>query len=482
MANNPEMFLNYRYAYSNDWSVGQLTATGEGTLSAGQMTINALLGSRGNSFTSYSAYSTLCPTLINYADKMRADNVKINMLYNNRNYTGDGEWHFISLPFDVKVSDIVPADNTYWVIRRYDSAARATGEADATWVNLTDEDTMEAGKGYIVSAAYGGTGSSYPMLSFTSGNSLTKNNLFRSKDVIVPLEEYPAEFAHNRSWNLIGNPYPCYFDMHYLNEEFTAPVTIWNGVNYVAYSPVDDNLVLAPYEAFFVQCPLNATEMTFKEAGRLHSDDGMSQYKMPEKTVADVSAEGRNVFNFELTGEKSSDRARIVLNPEAEAGYEIGRDASKFFADKSDFAQLYVAGDVEYSICERPVGEGAATLGIRGAEEATYTLSLSGRYSSEWHVIVTDKMTGASVDLTEQDYQFVSGKGDTGNRFFVRFQLGSQSEVNSVLEEFGSDAEVTVTAVNGAVAYKGRLSEMNVPSAGIYVISNGEVSLKAILK
>lgn len=483
VANNPEIVLTSDVNFTSNGqvrgnNVGQLTATGEGTLSAGQMTINATLSGRSYRYNQY------CPTLINYADKMRADNVTVNItLWKYRMYSG-GPWHFISLPYDVKVSDIVPSNNTYWVIRRYDSAARAAGETDATWVNLTEDDVMEAGEGYIISAVGGesDTYDSYPCFSFASGNSLTKNNIFRSTDVIVPLTEYTAEFAHNRSWNLIGNPYPCYFDMHYLNEEFTAPITVWNGSSYVAYSPVDDDLVLSPYEAFFVQCPLDAKEMTFKEGGRMHHEKGNSLYKAPAMGRSAVSVEERNVFNFEVSNDRFSDRARIVMNPEATMDYEIGRDASKFFADDSDGAQIYVAADVNYSISERPLDNGAATLGLRASKEDVFTLSLSGRYSSDWHVIITDNVTDANVDLTEGDYQFTATKGDFNKRFSVKFQNDSTTDIASLISYFGKDSLVTVTTVGGTTVYEGRISDMNVPTAGLYIISNGKESRKTILK
>lgn len=487
VANNPEIVLsagvsNGQRGYNNE--VGQLTATGEGTLSAGQMTVNATLAHRSYNSGQY------CPTLINYADKMRADNVTINMsLYD---YRSSWVWHFISLPYDVKVSDIVPSNDTYWVIRRYDSAARAAGETSETWVNLTNDDIMEAGKGYIISAVggetyideWGYTRDAYPCLSFTSGNSLTKNNLFRSSDIIVPLTEYAAEFAHNRSWNLIGNPYPCYFDMHYLNEEFTAPVTVWSGSSYVAYSPVDDDLVLSPYEAFFVQCPLDATEMTFKEAGRLHSNDGKSLYKIASGSREIISAEDRNVFNFVISGENYEDRARIVLSSDAKLEYEIGRDASKFFAENSDNAQLYVNADVAYSINERPVNDGVATLGIRSAKENVYTLMLNGKYSDEWSVLLTDNEAGITIDLTKESYQFTSASNENSSRFTVKFILANngQSGIDSIVADFGETTTVTVTATNGVVVYNGRLSDINVPTSGLYIISNGKETRKAILK
>lgn len=477
VANNPEIALTAgAVTGGNNNEIGQLTARGEGTLSAGRMTIDALLGSRYRNNYQY------CPTLINYADKMRADSVVINIWL--RSYNSSNEWHFISLPFDVKVSDIVSGDGTYWTIRRYDSSVRASGNTSETWVNLTGGDTMKAGQGYIISTTGKDGEYLYPRLTFGSGNSVTKNNFFRSTDIVVPLAEYNAEFPHNRSWNFIGNPYPCYYDMHYINEEFTAPITVWNGSSYVAYSPVDDDLVLSPYEAFFVQCPLDAKEMTFKEGGRLHSDEGKYMYKSPAINDSFISAEDRNVFNFVLTGENYEDRARVVFNAEAKSEYEIGRDASKFFAGNNGNAQIYVNADVAYSISERPVNDGIATLGIRSSKEDVYTLALTGKFSNEWSVMLTDNETGITVDLTKESYEFISSTKENSSRFSVKFTLDSngQTGIDSIVADYGKNAMVTVADINGIMVYNGRLADINVPTSGLYLISNGKETRKAILK
>lgn len=77
--------------------------------------------------------------------EMRAENVTLN-LYNRR-----GMWQFVTFPFDVKVSDIVPeSENTSWVVRGHSGAMRAAGKNDSVWVNLKADDVLEAGKGYIM--------------------------------------------------------------------------------------------------------------------------------------------------------------------------------------------------------------------------------------------------------------------------------------------------------------------------------------------
>lgn len=474
VANKPTVVLQQKG--HDDWT-GQLTAKGNGILSAGQFTVTGILANR-NGNNSYNSTNQYCPTLINYAEKMRADNVSHNIaFYSANNKKGAGEWHFLSLPYDVKVSDIEPKEHTYWVIRRYDSAARAAGNLSQTWVNLTNDDILEAGKGYIISAATGENGSGYPELTFNSGNSLTKNNMFRHTDVTIPLKEYESEFAHNRSWNFIGNPYPAYFDLHHLNEDFTAPITVWNDRTYVAYSPIDDDLVLSPYEAFFVQCPVNTTEMTFKETGRLHSAQGKSKYKV--RSDEHITTLTREVFNFVLTGTDYEDRTRIVLNEEATAEYEIGRDAAKFFADNNDYAQIYVNDVVAYSINERPVADGTATIGLRSSNNHAYTLTLNGKYSTDWHVMLTDNMTGKSVDLTEEAYSFIAGSSENANRFSIKFTHG-HSGIDDIINNFGNDTDVTVTAIDGTVVYTGAPGGFKVSTPGIYLISNGVETRKVI--
>ena len=483
VAGKPKMDIVSALSDPNGWgsqrTTGQLTSEGAGVLSMGEMNLYGELGhtrARGNyNFDS----NNYVPTIVNYADKMRADSVSHHFTFSNT-----GRWYFISLPYDVKVGEIVPGNDTYWAMRRYDGEARAAGAHGTTWVNLGADSIMEAGKGYIVSVAGGEIIDGQrqkPQLTFHSGNSTTKNNMFTSGSAAVALEDYPADFAHNRSWNLIGNPYPCYFSLNASTCNFTAPVTLWDGEDYRAYSPVDDQIVLAPYEAFFVQKPLESNNILFYEEGRMHHNEAMDFAGTPGiRTVAcNIALDGRNVFNFELSDGKSSNSARIVLSSDAELTYEVARDAAKFFSDNG--AEIYVSGDACYSICERPVADGIATLGVRAAADGVYTLSLNGKYCSDWHVIVTDMLTGNSVDLTEDVLEFSTTAGDAALRFNVCF-TANEGGHSGIVDAFGAEAEVTVNAINGMTVYQGAASAIDVPSTGLYIVSQGNESRKAFLK
>lgn len=471
---NPNMTLDYSYD-----NVGQLTATGDGTLSAGIFSIFHKFVRRYDA--NYNDYRT---TLVNDAENMRADSVVSTIDFEKN------RWHFISFQYDIKMEDISGVNNTDFVIRQYNSENRASGDASiSNWEDVPADGVLKAGKGYIIQAANNSTDESWnnttsAAVRFPSRNTVTKNNLFTSKNVIVPLEEYPAEFAHNRSWNLVGNPYPCYYDMHYLKDDFVSPIVLWRGTNYQAYSPIDDDIILRPNEAFFVQRPLDLGEMVFGSEGRMHYNEAYNAnskpgiYGMPSPSgfISD-----RAVFNFNIQGCGTDDRARIVINDDALMDYELNRDASKFFSETLEGAEIYVVDNVKYDICERPLADGIANLGVNIGTEGTYTISLSGRNIDEWNVILTDKVTGVTVDLDNEPYLFEAKPETIEGRFSLRFKAPVPSVIEKV--EIPDDAVVRVFNMSGVNVFEGKMNDFKVSaSSGIYIATYGEKSYKIVVR
>lgn len=479
LQDNPNLTLDYdkqNYYNRYDCYVGELTASGDGTLSAGIFSINQLFRSRNSNYDAR-------PTLINNAENMRADSVVTTINFEKN------RWHFISFLYDVAVEDIVGLSNTDFVIREYDGANRAAGEDnESNWKDVPANATLTAGKGYIIQTANNTTDSlgytNNAVVQFPSRNTITKNNIFTSTDVEVALEEYPAEFAHNRSWNLVGNPYPCYFDMHYLAEEFYTPIILWRSTSYQAYSPVDDDVILCPNEAFFVQRPIDVEKMVFGANGRMHRIAAAYNSNGTPATQAPVmkSSIDRSIFNFNIEGCGSDDRARIVINEDASADYEINRDASKFFAESATGVEIYVDGSVKYAISERPLGEGKATLGVRFAEAGLYTLSLSGRAIEGWSVILTDNVTGNSTDLTTDSYSFEAKAGESAGRFSISFQAPEQSSLDELAAENGN-AQVRVVNTLGVVVFDGTLNDFKASATtGVYVVIEANKAYKVVVK
>lgn len=461
-------------------SAGELLASGDGTLSAGVFKINQKFGRRDNSMgRSYADYR---PTLINNAENMRADSVVCHIEL-EKNY-----WHFISFQYDVQMADIQGWKNTDFVIREYNSQKRAAGESN-NWEPVPADGVLKAGKGYIIQAANNQTENGNYVeaaVIFPSRNTVTKNNLFTPNNIAVTLEEHPAEFAHNRSWNLVGNPYPCYFDLRHLMNDFMTPIVLWRGSTYQAYSPIDDDVILRPNEAFFVQKPLDTDQMVFGASGRMHFSAAIdSSQNLTPGIYNEGAAQGnaaRAVFNFNIEGGKLNDRARIVMNEEASMDYEMNRDAAKFFATEAVGAEIYVDGSVKYDICERPLGEGVAILGMRVGKAGQYTLSLSGRNTAGWTVMLTDTQTGTTVNLTETDYHFSAESGTAAERFVLTFENSLVSGVDAV-ETDAANENVRVVNTAGITVFTGKLNDFKATAPmGVYIVVEAGKAYKMMVK
>ena len=342
-----------------------------------------------------------------------------------------GRWNFISFPFDVNVSDIEFPEGTLWVIRKYSGADRAALTGN-TWQNMSNGTTLQAGEGYILHCAT--ENDSEVEFTFHSANNATKNNIFAYQDVEKPLNKYDSEFAHNKSWNLVGNPYPAFFDISKI--EHTGVITVYNGGyynddyyyggnSYTAFNPQDDDYTLLPNQAFFVQCPDNATSMTFKAEGRSHEQEYYydGDGKLAPARTETAAKSSRLVLNFTLANADFSDRTRIVINPDAKADYEISCDASKFMSDDASLQQVYIMdGGIRYAIDERPLGEGVFRLGMRIGKSGVYTIDMNVKTETDMIITLTDKETGKQVNLKEGSYSFSAQAGTIDNRFVLTIE------------------------------------------------------------
>ena len=377
-------------------------------------------------------YRHLRPTSLIVKGEMRAENVTINL------WNVTDRWQFVSFPFDVKVSDIVPVDSTTsWVIRGHSGAERAAGNTAAVWQNLSADDVLQAGKGYIMQCYKPNdeNGNNYYAAQFTVRpltTTVNRQQIFNADNRTVALEEHLAEFEHNRSWNLIGNPYPSYFDTRFL--DFEAPFMVWNSnnQNYEAYSPVDDSYILAPAEAFFVQRPVDQESITFLKDGR--QTDRYARTLVEEEPASAPqriraaydsnahTAAQRTVFNITLAKDgQQADRTRVVINEAATMQYDLSRDAAKFTGTEPAVSQIFtINGATRYAINERPLNNGQALLGLHFGTDGTYTIGLSNQPDGQ--VTLEDRLTGTKLQLNgTAGYSFTAKAGDSTDRFVLHF-------------------------------------------------------------
>ncbi len=354
-------------------------------------------------------------------------------------------WNFFSLPFDVRIQDItIDAMGTgtqgthQWVIREYSGANRASGNGD-TWLNVPADGTLKAHQGYILYWVVDGSNSTsddfYYYFNLPAANTSTAQQMFTKDNVIVPLTEHMAESEQNRNWNLVGNPYPSFFDIQHM--DFNAPITTWNGYGYQAYSLLDDSYRLRPAEAFFVQAPQGTNAIVFNQEGRslpnmveITEDEYYNKngyYAPQRKQTATTSA--RQVYNFLISNADYTDKARLVLNESARTAYDMTCDAAKMMSSNASVPQIYVNNNgTRYAIDERPAGNGEYILGVHFGKADTYTLQLQSTCSDQ-QVLLIDTETNLSVDLSQTPYSFTTKAGDNPSRFHITIKQGVTTDI-----------------------------------------------------
>ncbi len=439
---------------------GRLTVNGEGTLSMSHFRMKW----DPNYLYDYSRNSICYTSLINNSH-LRADSVTTDL------FTRNDRWTFISFPFDVKISDIKTTSEgaTNWIIRKYDGKARANGSAHDTWVKMTNDSILKAGVGYILqSSRYTNNNNRQAFSGFLMKaiNNSNKNNLFRTEDITVPLNEYLSEFSHNRSWNLIGNPYPSFFDTRFM--EYEAPITVWNQRNntYEAYSPIDDAYILCPGEAFFVQRPVNQESITFNLDGRQTTRDART---IEEQLGTRAAFASRSVVNLSISDGNVSDRTRIVINDEANMDYESDKDASKFMSLENSIPQIYSsANGVDFAINERPMNDGDVQLSIRIGAEGIHTITLN---ESAINIVYLEDnyQNKITAMMPGDEYAFTSEEGIFSDRFILHLNPNF-SGIGSILDS-DAPADDSYYTIDG-------IKVANPTAPGIYIRNNKKIIIK----
>lgn len=318
-----------------------------------------------------------------------------------RYWMNSGYWYFICPPFDVRMSDITTISGNQVAIRYYDSEARAAGST-ANWKDVAPDATLKAGQGYIFRVS----SDDYVCMPATEE---THNQIFRSQAVTTPLSEYSSDDANARNWNLVGNPYACFYDIYRM--DYTAPLTVWNSDNstYNAYSIADDDFALRPMQAFFVQKPDGVEAITFQPEGR--QTDSNIDHSAGVKAMAGKAA-SRRFIELELSNGITDDHTRLVVNPQAQETFDANNDASKMMSTDITAQIFSVQGDEAYAIKESPFAAGQAEIGMWFPADGQYVVNIT---RADVKVELMDN--GAVVPMP---YTFTADEGFCEGRFVLR--------------------------------------------------------------
>ena len=388
------------------------------------------------------------------------------------------KWHFFCFPFDVPLSGMKYEGEYVW--RRYDGAKRSRREGG--WQNLAaGTTTLEAGRGYI----FQGTTDGELILS-------VENPEITASDVKTGLEVYPSDNSQDASWNFVGNPYVSYYSIDATT--YSSPITIWNGTGYEAYRPGDDDYMFHPYQAFFVQTPVDASEIGFDATARESFEQSQTSLAAAKaRRAARKINVNRLLVNLELfaIGDTAyMDKTRIVFNDKENMEYDAVSDAAKFMSSERA-AEFYTLDckNVQYAINERPMAGGDVRMGFIANKAGEYRIAQS---RSDVEMLLVDHQEGITHNLGTGAYTFSSSVGTFDNRFTLKVN-GQETGITELKEKTcidltvdgglcinGAADEVTTSVyqLNGVLA--GTINgngSLRLPK-GIYAVKVGLLTLK----
>lgn len=344
--------------------------------------------------------------------------------------SGSGYWHYVCMPFDVKRSAIAPLSNVGIAVRYYDSESRATNGASGNWKDVPADSVLHMGKGYIFRT------SSSAFVEFPATEE-THNAIFRSEAVSAPLVQYAAVESANAGWNFVGNPYPCYYDIYYM--DFAAPITVWSISNrtYSAYSAADDEFVLMPSQAFFVQKPSLVDAITFQPAGR-QINKTIDHSALAMRRAARSQQVQRKLVDVSLICADRTDRTRVVVNANASDDFCADNDAVKMMAYEGT-PQIYtIAGADQLAVNEGAHLGGSVALGMYLPADDAYTIAVD---RDELGVKLLDY--GVEVEMP---YTFSAAEGCLDDRFTLTFEAPTTG-INTVATD--ADADNAIYTIDG---------------------------------
>ena len=345
--------------------------------------------------------------------------------------SGYGCWHYVCMPFDVKRSEITPLNEGRAIaVRYYDSESRATNGASGNWKDVPADAVLQKGKGYIFRT------SDWAIVEFPATEE-THNDIFRSEAVTTPLVPYAAVESANAGWNFVGNPYPCYYDISYM--DFAAPITVWNisDRTYNAYSAADDEFVLMPSQAFFVQKPELVDAITFQPAGR-QINKTIDHSALAKRRAASNKQVQRKLVDVSLTCADRTDRTRVVVNANASDDFCADNDAVKMMAYEGT-PQIYtIAGADQLAVNEGAHRDGSVALGMYLPADDAYTIAVD---RDELGVKLLDY--GVEVEMP---YTFSAAEGYLDDRFTLTFEAPTTG-INTVATD--ADADNAIYTIDG---------------------------------
>lgn len=328
-------------------------------------------------------------------------------------------WHFISSP--VANQPISPAftaipDNSYDLYTWHEPAN--------LWVNFKNNTEPPTW-----SEANSGSGNFLPgkgyMAAYQQTSTREFSGILNVED--VSMSNLGVNTGDNRSWHLLGNPFPCALNWAsgWTMNNIGGVAQIWSELGQ-SYSPVNESEPIPATQGFMVRVSNGGSgAITIPSANRTHSPTPF--YKNTEYPVIKLFAHNTDYPSFQ--------ESQVRFNPLSTEGFDIATDG-EFIPGYAPRFYSYSNG-IKLSVNSQPrlTSESRIEFDFVKNEGSRFRIEAQSLESVPATVWLFDKITQSDHNLTQNPvYHFSAQSSDQANRFVLHFSSVGTEESKQLMQ------------------------------------------------
>jgi hypothetical protein len=189
----------------------------------------------------------------------------------------------------------------------------------------------------------------------------------------------------------------------------------------------------------------------------------------------------QEVLMLTVSSGSYSDQTAIRFLPDATDYFDSKYDAYKF-DNRSMTPNLFTVSDQRYAInaLHDEFEEKQLSLYFRSAFSGSYTLSTEeiGAFDSTWSITLVDQKMELELDLRiDTAYVFQAQKGESDDRFLLKFKIQQPAVITAVNDSEGNDAIIYAYGENILIPMEGSIDKVFITDMLGYELLNTDIKM-----